>query len=91
MQEEPHDPYLGLFTIKAYNSMHTDAIQVKTTINGVPVDMELDTEASVSLIPKRIWREKLNAVLVEPPGLGLRTYIGEPLKAAGPGQCASNL
>ena len=61
-QEESHDPDLGLFTIKVINSVHTDAIQVKTTSNGVPIDMELDTGASVSLIPERIWREKLNAV-----------------------------
>ena len=45
MQEESHDPDLGLFTIKAINRVHADAIQVKTTINGVPVDMELDTGA----------------------------------------------
>ena len=84
MQKEPHDLDLELFTIKAIKSVHTDAIQVKTIINWVPVDMELETGASVSLIPKRTWKEKLNVVLLKPPSLGLQTYTGEPLKLARP-------
>ena len=37
----------------------------------------------MSLIPERIWREKFNAVQLKPPGLGLRTCTGEPLKLLG--------
>ena len=82
MQEE-NDPDLGLFTIKAINCVHTDAIKLDIKLNGAPVCMELDTGASVSLVSERVWREKLKAVQLEPPSLRLRTYTGEPLKLLG--------
>ena len=47
---------------------------------------ELDTGASVSLASERVWREKLNAVPLNPSSLGLRTYTGKPLELLGQAQ-----
>ena len=45
---------LGLFTIRTVSGRHTGSIIVTPEINGIPIQMELDTGASVTLISARV-------------------------------------
>ena len=51
-------------------------------LNGIPLKMELDMGASVSLISKKTWREKLGSPLTKRKNV-LRAYSGHRLHVIG--------
>ena len=52
-------------------------------VNGVIIQMEFDTGASISLISEETYRQYLPFVELSPSWLVLRTYTSEPLKVIG--------
>ena len=74
---------LRLFTIRTVQSNRTEEIMVRLLINGVPVPMELDTGASVSLVSEKTWRKQLQEVPLQHSDTTLRTYTGEGIKVLG--------
>ena len=74
---------LGLFTTCSINGRHSGEIHITQEVNGVPVEMELDTGASVTLISTRVWEQSLNNIPLETTSMVLKTYTGEMLKIRG--------
>ena len=74
---------LGLFKIRSINGKQNGEIQITSEVNGVPIQMELDTGASVTLISTRVWEQSLNKIPLEATGMILKTYTGERLKIRG--------
>ena len=63
---------------------------VTVTINGVPIQMEVDTGAERSTIPVTLFQDKLAAVCkVLPSQVTLRQYDQTPLKVVG--ECSPKL
>ena len=56
---------------------------VPVTINGKTVDMELDTGASVTIIPKSMWTDVLASKPVERTDIKLRSYSGHEISVIG--------
>ena len=57
---------------------------LSVTVNGCPLDMELDTGASVSIISVDTFNSMLkDTVSIEPTNISLRTYLGKELPALG--------
>ena len=77
------EPY-SLFTVR--NPSH-EPMQVELTMNGVPVSMELDTGAAVSLINSSTYKRIAQASQVQQPLLKskvtLKTYTGELINTLG--------
>ena len=49
-------------------------------VNGIPIQMDLDTGAAVTLISARVWEKLLNKIPLLDASMVLKTYTGEPLK-----------
>ncbi|PFX22067.1 Uncharacterized protein K02A2.6 [Stylophora pistillata] len=56
---------------------------VPVAIDGRTVDMELDTGASVTIIPKSIWTDVLASKPVERTDVKLRSYSGQEIPVIG--------
>ena len=56
---------------------------VPVTIDGKTVDMELDTGASVTIIPKSMWIDVLASKPVERTDIKLRSYSGHEISVIG--------
>ena len=52
-------------------------------IKGKNVDMELDTGASVTIIPKNVWYDVLAAKPLKKTDLKLRSYSGHKIPVVG--------
>ena len=59
--------------------------KVSMEINKIPITMELDTGASVSLVSEATWADKLNKPSLQPCTLSLQSYPNRSLKVQG--QC----
>ena len=81
--QESDPEELRLFTIRTVQSNHIEEIMVRLLINSVPVSMELDTGASVSLVSEKTWRKQLQEVPLQHSDTTLRTYTGEGIKVLG--------
>lgn len=63
---------------------------VTVTVNGVPIEMEIDTRAERSTIPAALFKDKLATVCkVLPSQITLRQYDQTSLKVMG--QCNAKL
>lgn len=69
----------SLFTISEPDS----AILLEPVVNGVALQMELDTGASVSLISEKIWKETFPESELVKSDVLLKTYTGEKLHVLG--------
>ncbi|KAL5018941.1 hypothetical protein ScPMuIL_004663 [Solemya velum] len=58
-------------------------IMLAPTVNGVTLNMELDTGAAVSVIPMSIFSDKFPGERLERSDVTLKTYSGEKLKPVG--------
>ena len=56
---------------------------VPTLINGKSVDMELDTGASVRIIPNNVWTDVLVAKSLQQTDVKLRSYSGHEIPVVG--------
>nr|XP_023990507.1 uncharacterized protein K02A2.6-like [Salvelinus alpinus] len=50
---------------------------------GKPVKMQLDTGASVSLVPERLYKEKLKECPLQPASIRLSSYTGDTIPVLG--------
>ena len=58
-------------------------MKVLVSIEGKPVDMEVDTGATVSIMPEKVWRKVLSAKPVRKSNLKLRSYSGHEVPIIG--------
>ena len=79
-QEEQDDEFQ---TFKIGQTAPEPSIIIPLEINGVPVPMELDTGASLTVISETLWKEKFPTSTPEPSNIRLKTYTGEELKVLG--------
>ena len=52
-------------------------------INNVPCELELDTGATVTVIPKEIWQKELGSVPLQKSNVTLRSYSGHLISVSG--------
>ena len=55
-EQEYRLDYIGVL-----KGINTKRVWIEVELNGIPLKMELDTGASVSLVSKKTWREKLGS------------------------------
>ncbi|PFX25280.1 Uncharacterized protein K02A2.6 [Stylophora pistillata] len=71
-----------IFTVSDSHGTRKEFI-VPVAIDGKTVDMELDTGASVTIIPKSIWTDVLASKPVELTDVKLRSYSGHEIPVIG--------
>lgn len=75
---------LSVFTISSFKECSkVKEIKVSVKVNGTPVDMEVDTGASVSLMSQDMKREILPDVPMSQPHLRLKTFNGDLVPVVG--------
>ena len=77
---ESNDQFL--FDIKAGTTCQA-GIGVDVHVDGVPLHMELDTGASVTVISKKTWHDLFQNRPLGEAAVKLKTYTGEPLEIVG--------
>ena len=67
------------------NSQRANPIEVSVTVDGVPMTMQLDTGATVSVISEHTYHSTWphNRPALQPSSTKLRTYSGEELEVIG--------
>ena len=83
--EDDNSP-VTLLNIKAVESRprcSKRGIIVDVNVNDTPLEMELDTGASVSLVSEKTWKRVLNASPLKHSEVRLKTYTGERLEVLG--------
>lgn len=73
----------GMFTVNKVENQPNSCVTVELLINGIPVNMTLDTGASVTIISIATWQKHLPDLKLQPSNMLLKTYTGEPLKLQG--------
>ena len=76
VSEDESESY-SLYTV---NSKYSEAMQVHLTMNSVPVSMELDTGAAISLINSATYHRIAQASQLNPLQM---TYTGETINTLG--------
>ena len=76
---EIHDS-LGFFTIREHDAQ---AAIVTMTVEGKELVLEVDTGASVTVIPNKLFKEKLGHLKLKPSSTSLKTYTGTVLPLCG--------
>lgn len=61
------------------NKVMVKPIVVSMLINGIPIDMELDSGSPVSLMPLKTFNQLFKSVKLQRSDLRLSTYTGESL------------
>ena len=64
----------------------SNPIRLKVSLNNVPVDMELDTEASLSVLNQNTYKflhDQGKISHLNSPGVQLRTYTGQTIRVLG--------
>ena len=77
---EAEDDDLPLFVL---GTGSTTPIQVDVSLNGVPVTMEVDTGAAVSVMSRRQQEELFPGAELQPSRISLRTYTAERVQVLG--------
>ena len=81
-QDEVMETTWPVFTLtdsgKEYKEM-----KVLVSIEGKPVDIEVNTGATVSIMPEKVWRKVLSAKRVRKSNLKLRSYSGHEVPIIG--------
>ena len=78
--QEPDAAEYRLFTVSSQTSA---SLMIKLIVNGQPLQMELDTGASVSLISEQEYNQWHDAPTLQKSPVILRTYTGENLAILG--------
>ncbi|XP_071502154.1 uncharacterized protein [Diadema antillarum] len=92
LEQEPttEEDELAIYTIYS-NSTATGkparaqngSFSVCVELGGAPVTMEIDTGASVSVIPEAVYMEKLKQIPLDAKRIELRSYSGEKIPVLG--------
>ena len=77
--DDLHDS-LGFFTIREQNAQ---AATVTMTVEGKALVLEVDTGASVTVIPNKMFKEELGHLKLRPASTSLKTYTGTELPLCG--------
>jgi len=78
------DSYGDLHSIFQLGNQSQEKFLVTVNLNGVPIDMEVDSGAEHSTIPTTIFNEKLATVCqLTPSSVNLHQYDHSPLKVDG--------
>ena len=72
---------LPLFTVSEPSTACT--IHVEIAVNKIPLIMEVDTDAAVSLLSEDTLKSKFPEARLQPATVQLKTYTGEPLEVLG--------
>eukprot|EP00731_Ephydatia_muelleri_P000773 Em0001g773a len=73
---EPQEQEYRLDYIGVLKGINTKRVWIEVELNGIPLKMELDTGASVSLVSTKTWREKLGSPPLTKRKIVLRAYSG---------------
>ena len=65
------------------NGDSSRTMNVQLQINGIPLFMEIDTGAAVSIISEQTQRNLFPTATFQPTRIKLRTYTGEPMPVLG--------
>ncbi|KAL0151789.1 hypothetical protein M9458_052940 [Cirrhinus mrigala] len=76
------DELFELFTIYSAQDK-ADGIYIDLQLNGKMVSMQLDTGASLSLIPEYIYNDKLKDCCLHPTSIRLVSYTGDKIPVLG--------
>lgn len=76
-------PHSNLQSVKAAAEVRAKPIMVEVTINDLPVNMELDTGAAVSVMSVSQFRSLFPSAQFRRTSLTLRTYTNERVKPCG--------
>ena len=80
--EDGDDDELELFTVYTAQGKK-DGIFVSMELSGKPVKMQVDTGASVSLIPESLYQEQLKNCPLKPAAIHLSSYTGDIIPVLG--------
>eukprot|EP00731_Ephydatia_muelleri_P019227 Em0012g52a len=80
---EPQEQEYRLDYIGVLKGINTKRVWIEVELNGIPLKMELDTGASVSLVSKKTWREKLGSPPLTKRKIVLRASSGHRLHVIG--------
>ena len=72
-----------MFTVSHSSRGKADAILVSLNINNIPCKLELDTGASVIVIPETMWRDQLGSVPLQESDVTLKCYSGHDIPVVG--------
>ena len=53
------------------------------SVNGIPLEMEIDTGAAVSIVSEATWKQQLNKPTLKPCSIVLKGYPDNPLEIMG--------
>lgn len=73
--------FINMFSLNEVN--FCKPFIIKMLVNGVPLEMELDTGAGVSVLPHNILKEKLSVYKVQPTLVKLKAYDGAIIEPIG--------
>lgn len=76
------DELFELFTVYSAQDK-ADGIYIDLQLNGTTVSMQLDTGASLSLIPENIYKDKLKDCMLRPTSIHLASYTGDKIPVLG--------
>ncbi|KAG1941992.1 retrotransposable element [Pimephales promelas] len=76
------DDLFELFTVYSAQDK-ADGIYIDLQLNGITVSMQIDTGASLSLIPEHIYTEKLKDCSLSPTAIHLASYTGDKIPVLG--------
>ena len=68
-----------MFTVSHSSRRKAYAIVVSLNINNIPCKLELDTGASVTVIPENMWRDQLGSVPLQESNVTLKSYSGHDI------------
>lgn len=80
MKEVDVEDEVQLLTL---TSRRNDPIMVTLDVEKVPVQMEVDTGAGVSILPASVYDRSFRNVSLKPSSVLLRTFSGEKIKLWG--------
>ncbi|XP_051962904.1 uncharacterized protein K02A2.6-like [Xyrauchen texanus] len=69
--------------MKSGTDLVSSVIKVQPKIEGLPIDMEVDTGAAFSIISSELYRDKLSHVRLRQTNVVLKTYTGEVIPPEG--------
>ena len=87
LQSGEENKELSMLSVDTVQSKATPGIHAKVKIDGEPLNMELDTGTSVTVVPTRTWKAKLKEKDLRSCNI---LYTGEPMKVLGEAQVMVN-